>query len=157
MRHVLDCVAWRPRSPRDVDYFAVFLLAMRLAIATRILRRFRGDSDSLRSCGPFSELIEWCLPWHAQECDLRLRASLPTLAEIWFEMKSVLGEPPYVGQLCRVVTRRADPGEGLTPDRWYQWVRRAKRAAQEGIDPATWQPLFRPWLPERGVSEEKAV
>ena len=66
IRRILDQVAWEPEGTERVDYYAVFLVDLRLAQEARLRKLAMEDPDSF-PCP--SQLIEFCLPWREREYD----------------------------------------------------------------------------------------
>jgi DNA-directed RNA polymerase specialized sigma24 family protein len=152
-RVVLDEMRWQPVYANGVDYFGVLLLHLRLAIAERVGTEV-AESD-LELPDTMSYLLTRYLPWRAAEENLRFKPAWPTLGEIWLSLKECLDQPPYrlsIVMLCETLTRLLRGAGTVTPDLWYQWLKRSKTIAKGRIDAATWNAFFAVWLPDRKLS-----
>jgi hypothetical protein len=133
-----------------VDYFAVLLLHLRLAVAAKLSEHIAERGQELPDA--VSYLLARYVPWRGDEEDLRLKAEWPTLREVWSSLEEVLDRPPYrvsTAALCDVLTGLLGAGVAVTPDLWYQWLKRAKGMAKDRINPDDWDTFFAAWLPDR--------
>src|SRR5262245_15383269 len=91
MRTVLDRAAWAPAG--QVDYYAVFLLRLRLQLAIE-RRRHSGSPEA-----PPGEVASWVaghLPSRGDEEARRIRPELPTLGELWGRLIGHLDGPVHL-------------------------------------------------------------
>jgi DNA-directed RNA polymerase specialized sigma24 family protein len=152
LRHWLDRAA---RPGRKVDYFAVFLLYLRLAVVERLRQTWVPEAGL--PPGAMSAAVVEVLPWRPAEEQRRLRADLPCLAEVWASLQDALDRPPYTattGELCRVLSWLAGRPGAVTIEVWYQWTCRARHEARARIPAADWERLIASWLPRRPSGSE---
>lgn len=149
LRAVLDRIAW-PAS-REVHYYAVLLLQLRLAVARRLTPEPLDGDDLWRSELP--ELIDWLVPWHPDENSACIKAGWPSLAELWSAYCGAIRDSGLrieAPRLSQVVGRLLPPPAQLTPDVWNHWVHRAKREARRRVqDDGVWTRCFNGLLPDR--------
>lgn len=148
-RAFLDQMSWRPASAKATNYFAVFLLQLRLAMAEGIGASL-DEADELpdKMAYLLAEYLPW---WKAEEC-LRFKSSWPTLHQIWAALKADLNRPPYcvsIAALCDLLTNLLKGKLMVTRDLWYQWVKRGKDIARNRMDPEDWEWFFAVWFPDR--------
>jgi DNA-directed RNA polymerase specialized sigma24 family protein len=147
VRALLDRIFERFRGREVVDYRAVLLLQLRLALAAKVGGAVAEPEQGL------SEFVEELLPWSADEQPLTLRPGWPSLKDVWNALRpDVDGPTPRVGadaigQRIGELLGGADP---LGSDAWYKWLQRAKDKAREVISPQEWEELLAPLLPQRG-------
>jgi DNA-directed RNA polymerase specialized sigma24 family protein len=149
-REVLDRVAW-PQG-RGVDYYAVFLLALRVRVALE-WRRIPGGEPL--APGASADRAATSLPWREQEQGRRFLAELPPLAECWQALRLVLDLPALgVQEVVAALNASWPPDQAITVGRWNQWTSRARQRAQACIPPDEWQTLFAHWFSFSLAEEE---
>jgi hypothetical protein len=127
LRAVLDARAWPPS--RQIDYYAVLLLQLRLELAD-LYRATCGE----RPQGEVAERVVVWLPWHTHEGIRCCRPGLPTLAAMWSALAPRLGERlGGLQEVVEIVNGMDDLAGGmrLTYGTLTQWTFRARREAQE--------------------------
>lgn len=127
LRAILDAYAWPPS--RQIDYYAVLLLQLRLELAD-LYRATCGEHPP----GEVGERVVVWLPWHSHEDGRRCRSGLPTLADMWSALAPRLGE--RLGELQEVVEivngmSGMSDDKRLTYDTLAQWTFRARKEAHK--------------------------
>lgn len=132
-----------------MDLYAVLLMRLRQSIS--VLAGQAGGDPADRPC-TLSELIEnWLLPWREWEEAERFKPGLPTLLAIWNALRPIVDGPPrgvVAAELCACVAVLTPGPTPLSPSLWNRWVNRAKKHVRRKTDPADWQDLFAPLLPD---------
>jgi hypothetical protein len=145
----LDCIsAGFDATCREVDYFAVLLLQLRLAMARRI-RLEPDDADLLPE--KVSELITWAMPWRLGEGDRSFKPGWPVLQAVWEVVGEALNQPPFslgAPELCDLLTQLIGRTSVVTADLWNHWVKRAKEQTRVRVDQRTWEDCFADFLPD---------
>lgn len=133
LRRGLDRVAWTPG--RQVDYYAVLLLQLRLVLVERY---HAGGGGSPGQSGECAAWAERALPWHPAEQARRIRPALPPLADLWQTLSPWLDEPlPRVTLLGRL-NEALGAGSRIEHGTYGQWVYRCKAEARRQLDLADW-------------------
>ena len=155
VRRLLDDISWGTPSQGEVDYFAVLLLHLRLAMAGRLGQTLTGDE--LQPAGGVAGFLAHVLPWSRAEEGLRCRRGLPPLADVWEALRPEVDRLPcrVSGEdLCRTLSRLQPGGPALNPLTWHQWCQRARKAALRRMGPEAWDRYFAPWLLGKSAPEE---
>lgn len=150
-RQVLDGIAWRCEK-KDIDYFAVLLLNLRLKIAARVFDVGFASPDEP------AKYVASLLPWHPDEEQRLLSKSLPTLGQVWQALASDMNKPPTSKSLCVVVNQlAAEQGcsASLNDGCWRKWCERAREEAEKRTNPEQWQQYFESWLPQRARGDQE--
>ncbi len=151
LRDALDAMDWPAEKASPVDYRAVLLLELRLALDVRFARARDGGwgEPSLDGRG---EIIATYLPWHeAEEC-LPIRVELPALRVVWTAIAARFDQPPHYldgAALADLLSSLTGAQCVVTPDVWSQWKHRAKELARRQTATETWRELFAALLPSR--------
>jgi len=149
LRETLDRISLHFNSTLGgVDYFAVLLLQLRLAISRCLIPQ--QDELELLPEKP-AVLIAWVLPWRPVEQSRSFRAGWPMLQKVWEAIGEVLNRPPYridAPELCGMLTRLNGGSCEITAEVWNQWVRRAKKQTRACVDACTWEDEFSGFLPD---------
>ena len=150
-RVICDEIACKPKGSEGVHLYAVFLMRLRQAMTIRV----GGHKETRDVLSSFnvncSEFIQWCAPWHHEESQARFRSRLPTLIEIWGEVRPTVDRPPHRVDspvLCDCITHLTHKVAEVAPKLWNRWVNRAKGKARSKIDANDWDELFAPLLPD---------
>ncbi|HZW32316.1 MAG TPA: hypothetical protein VFF52_16505 [Isosphaeraceae bacterium] len=151
VRQTLDEISWDPSPARQIDYYAVLLVQLRWAF----FERLHGGLPSRDLVGleaeTWSGLIESCMPWDANQHARCFKPGWPSLADLWWVIAEAIdqtGSLSFEQFSCGLRTLCPETAS-LTPDLWRHWVKRAKDAARERMDPSDWDRLFRRLLPDR--------
>ena len=150
IRQVLDQVAWEPEGTERVDYYAVFVVHLRLALEARLRKLGIEDPESF-ACP--SRFIEFCLPWRESERHRRFESGLPPLGPLWAALGDAIdrsGATFSFDQFHAVLATLDAEGAGrLTADRWNQWTKRARDKVRSKAGPESWDRTFAHWFPDR--------
>ena len=144
----------------SVNYHSVFALSVRLAVVASLSRysaeECRCRDLALKICEQSESLLVWadelkkaplCRGWHSAET-------------AWDSFKVQFSDGPDAGfysvnVLCGAINSIPGDFVRLTPEKWYQWVKRAKERARPQIDPDTWRRYFAPLLPDHKSAGSK--
>jgi hypothetical protein len=156
VRQILDQIAWAPSPARRIDYYAVLLVQIRWAFFERLHGNLPSSDLVAFGVKTWSRLIESCLPWNAAEGGRRFKTGWPTLADMWAAMSGQIEQVESLAfeEFHSILGALSPETASLTPDLWRHWVKRAKDAAREKIDPSDWDRLFRRLLPDRPRPDE---
>lgn len=151
---LISSVRTRPEwKRRSVNYFAVFLLEMRRAVAARLrYRKMIPGLAMLMGMGndPDSLVIATLLPWTKDDERLTIARGIPPLKDIWTTFSLLIDTPPHdleVAAFCHCVTLPG--GRCITEARWYQWKARMIEIARPMFEPEDWQRLFDGWFDQQ--------
>lgn len=156
IRRTLDRIAWDPEGAGRVDYYAVLLLHLRMALAAQVDRCSRNDGEI--PLPGRSKLLEWCLPWREDEKRRRFRPEEPSLKWIWTKLADAIdaGEgTDLVPVLLDVIENQG--AARATADWWNQRTKRARDEARTRIGEEEWNRRFARWVPSRTRSAEPNV
>ena len=127
LREDLDHCYWPPS--RTVDYYAVFLLRLRLALAQRYLAVLPVPLAE----GVAASVARW-IPWHSHEQSRRFRSDLPTLADLWQDITPNLDQRLSQADLLNAINR---PGNtNVSYGSLAQWIFRARQEARTRLGSA---------------------
>lgn len=133
LRGALDAAArhssGRKRSRGAVDFYAVLLIHIRLALWARMVASEYASDPGLFGPGPV-DVVEDLVPWHPADRRRRIRPELPTVEEIWDQAASALKQqeipaPLTAEALCDMLHSHC-PAVHVKPNTWQQWVSRAR-------------------------------
>lgn len=147
-RELLEEIRWPAPRRGSVDHFAVFLLYLRVSLASVMARE--QIRQQLQPHPDLVGFVEWCLPFHDEEERRILKRNLPGVGEAWTllcqssQSAGRLVEGPLIPE---TLTNHSLPQEEVSSGRWSQWTRRARTEAQSRMDPQDWQNYFANWLP----------
>ena len=136
-------------TKKQVRYLQVFLFRARMGLAALI-----GPEYYKRR--PLASFCREVFPWHQEEEELGFRKRWPEIAPLWDACSDDLersAELP-VGALSQRVADCSDGRAVLTGDRWYQWVRRAKKEARGQLSESEWSQLLARLFPDHNPKVE---
>ena len=136
-----------PSLRRGVDYYAVFQLQVRLALASRM-------APALERGGPVPPrglvlVVEDCWAWQEGIIKRRCIPTWPTLGELWPVLGPHFAEPPFRvsgTKLCQLITTAGLDQTAVPSDTWAKWCQRARDLARNQITAVEAMGLFCPWL-----------
>ncbi len=149
LRESLDRLSSPLEPTRGVDYFAVLLVQLRLAMARRAGPVLEAECPARPPRA--ADFIAWCVPWTRDEHSRSFKPGWPQLCVVWGKLEDRFDRPPFwvaAGELCACID---GTGAVLTPDLWNHWVTRAKVLAREVLGAEAWIALFADFLPDRPV------
>jgi DNA-directed RNA polymerase specialized sigma24 family protein len=135
MRTHLDHCAWPPS--RAVDYYAVLLVFLRVAMAA-FCRRFGMGEIS----GEAAEHAATWLPWHQAEELRRFRVELLCLSQLWHRLAPRLDQKPGLQAVLDILNSPTPPRGPVIYNTLVQWCHRARKIAQERLGPEAWNHGF---------------
>jgi DNA-directed RNA polymerase specialized sigma24 family protein len=159
LRRALDRLAESAPASGQVQYHAVLLVALRQAVAGRLLDYGLADQNGVCFDGPWpcdrlSGTVARWLPWREQESRLRFKAGMPNLGALWPEVATAMDAPPHdtgweavARALSTSVECAMQPV--ISADVWAHWLIRAKNRARRRLGEAQWAEHFARWLPDR--------
>jgi hypothetical protein len=147
VRAWLDTAVFFPSQADGVDFYAVFVLELRLRWAEQV-GRLSIPAAAEGGAGAVAALVDHFLPWRPWERPRRVKLGWPALADLWEHLTSCGAVPPEgrrvdavvaaVGRLAPALTR----AEPLLPATWIKWVNRGKKRFQETLPEDVWGELF---------------
>ncbi len=159
IRQTLDRIAWESEGVGRVDYYAVLLLHLRMALAAQVERCARKDGEF--PLPGRSKFLEFCLPWRQDEAGRRFRPEEPTLERIWTELAGAIdaGEGGAGTDLVAVLLDviEAQGAGRVTADWWNQRTKRARDEARARMGEEEWDRRFARWVPARARSARPNV
>lgn len=106
------------------------------------------------------ERVEGFLPWEGAIDRAPLCQDWHSLGAVWDAFKLQFISGPVAGVysvniLCEAVNSIPGDFVRLTPEKWYQWVKRAKERARSQVDEGIWTECFLPLLPDHRTAGTK--
>ena len=123
LRSILDRLS-RAEIDGSVDWYAVLLMHLRLALAGRVSRTWGGARPPH---GEAAAQVARLLPWRPGESGRAFTPAAPPLGAVWDAVSPALDAPPY-----RIEAAPLCAAAALSSARWHQWAKRARSGAGAG-------------------------
>jgi hypothetical protein len=146
LRELIDGLEF---TSKQVRYLQVFLFRARMGLAALIGPNYYRKR-------PLASYCRAVFPWHKEEEALGFRKRWPEIAPLWEACTGDLERSAelLVGALSQRVADCSDGRAVLTGDRWYQWVRRAKKEARGQMSESEWNQLLARLFPDHSPKVE---
>jgi hypothetical protein len=153
----LQRIAWAPAARNRFDRYAIFVFYLHCRLFFRVGRGLAEQGSSVQ------DSIDLLFPWSQQNQKLRIKSNWPTLSEIWAACRSDMDVAPHTLDADRIALRIGELMGSSPPfntAQWYQWVRRAKKAARrrvlEQLGEERWCELFVPILESHAQATKRS-